>query len=81
MLETGELDFQGLRDATIRAVSSSDLSQSDIARSLNVHRSAVSRATKEAGPALSGLQCRIIERLTSHEVDRKVVFCIRGKDN
>jgi len=74
MRDGTELDFEGLRKEAAAAVEDAGRSQSEVARELDVHRSAVSRAVKESGPRLSELQRRIIRHLTPYRIERRVTF-------
>ena len=78
MRHNQRLTFEELRDETQAAVEQFAESQSALARELGVTRGAVSRAVKEAGSALSSLQCRIIEHLTGYRVEEEVEVSFRA---
>jgi len=69
-----EVYHPGLRLYARKAVKESEKSQSDVARELDVHRSAVSRALLETGPNLEKMQARIVEHLTPFELERREAF-------
>jgi predicted transcriptional regulator len=74
MRDGSTLDYAALRDEARSAIDASGKSQSEVADDLGVHRSAVSRALKTAGPKFQELQRRIIEGLTPYRIERRVSF-------
>ena len=81
MRHNQKLTLEDLRAAAAAAVEQSGRSQSDLARSFDVSRSAVSRALSEANSALVSLQRRIIEALTDYEVldEPEVLYTVKRK--
>jgi len=77
MRDGTELDFEGLRRETRAAVDGTHKTQTAIAEALGVHRSAVSRALRTAGPKFEKLQRRIIAHLTPYEVEAHRLFKAR----
>ena len=69
MRHNQELSHEQLRQEAEDAVEKSGKSQAQIARELEVSRAAVSRAVKETNTALLALQKRIVEHLTSYEIE------------
>lgn len=80
MRDGTEMTFAELRQETAAAVEESGRSQAEIARELDVHRSAVSRAVKEEGPNWHKLQRRILSHLTPYEVEKRVYFKAHRSD-
>lgn len=80
MRDGTELSFDELRDETAEAVEESGRSQAEVARELDMHRSAVSRAVKESGPRVQKIQRRVIQHLTPYRVDRHVYFKAHRED-
>ncbi len=78
MRHNQRLTFEDLRDETRAAVEQFAASQAALARELGVTRGAVSRAMKEAGPALASLQRRIVEHLTGYRIEEKVEVTFRA---
>ncbi len=74
MRDGTELSFDELRDETAAAVDESGKSQAAVARELDLHRSAVSRAVKESGPRVQKIQRRVLRHLTPYHVERRVYF-------
>jgi predicted transcriptional regulator len=74
MRDGTELGFDELRDETAAAVDESGKSQAAVARELDLHRSAVSRAVKESGPRVQKIQRRVLRHLTPYHVERRVYF-------
>lgn len=74
MRDGTEMCFDELRDKTALAVSESEKSQAEVARELNIHRSAVSRATKESGSRVQKIQRRVLRHLTPYQIERRVYF-------
>ena len=64
MRHNQRLTHEELRDEVAKAIDEVyPGTQSDLARALGVHRSSISRAVREAGPALAELQRRILEQI------------------
>ena len=61
MRHNQRLSYEDLRDETAEAVQTYAGTQSELAEKLGVHKSSISRAIREAGPAFSSLQMRILE--------------------
>lgn len=80
MRDGTELSFEELQQETADAVEASDKSQSDVARELGLHRSAVSRAVKESGPRVQKIQRRVLRHLTPYRVERRVYFKAHRED-
>jgi predicted transcriptional regulator len=74
MRDGTEMSFDELRDETAAAVDESGKSQAAVARELDMHRSAVSRAVKESGPRVQKIQRRVLRHLTPYRIDRRVRF-------
>ena len=74
MRQNQKLDYEQLREEAEKAVKSSAMSQTEIARSLGKSDGAISRALKEAGPTLAGLQRTIIEHLTTFKIVEETTF-------
>lgn len=68
------MDYEELCRTAAEVVSSSEYTQTEIAEELEVTTGAISRALSESGPKLSRLQCRILEYLTSCEIERTATF-------
>jgi len=77
-LDRGPFGYEKLLQVAQKAVDNAQVSQSEIARQLGVHRSTVSRALSESGPKFQDLQRRIIDRLTPYRVQRRVTFHLDG---
>lgn len=75
-----KLNFEQLCNKTCEVVKESGKSQSEIAATLNVHRSAISRAIKTPGEKFQELQRRIIAHLTPYCVERHIVFKVKRID-
>ena len=73
-LDCGPFGYEKLLQVAQQAVDNAQVSQSELARQLDVHRSTVSRALSEGGPKFQDLQRRIIDRLTPYRVQRRVTF-------
>lgn len=71
MRDGTELDLRGLQREAAHAAEESGRTQSAIARELDVHRSAVSRALRHTGRQFAKLQCRIIEHLTPYRLEER----------
>lgn len=74
MRDGTEMSFGQLRDETAAAVDESGKSQSQVARELDMHRSAVSRAVKESGPRVQSIQRHVLRHLTPYRIERRVSF-------
>jgi predicted transcriptional regulator len=84
MRHNQKLSYDELRDEAAAAVDNYDGTQTEIAEQLDVTRGAVSRALKEEGSSLAGLQMRILELLRPEyalEKEEQVWFRVRRKDN
>ena len=71
MRHNQRLTVEELREEAFTAISNSGKRQADVARDLDVTEGAVSRALKETGTHLAGLQQRIIEHLTPYQLERE----------
>jgi len=80
MRDGTEMSFDELRDETAAAVDKSGKSQAEVARELDLHRSAVSRAVKESGPRVQKIQRRVLRHLTSYRIERRVRFKAHRED-
>ena len=80
MRDGTEMSFDELRDETAAAVDESGKSQSQVARELDMHRSAVSRAVKESGPRVQKIQRRVLRHLTPYRIERRVSFKAHRED-
>lgn len=80
MRDGTEMDFDGLREETASAVGESGKTQSEIARELDLHRSAVSRAVKESGPRVQKIQRRVLRHLTPYRVEQRTYFKAQRED-
>jgi phage tail tape-measure protein len=74
MRDGTEMSFTDLRDEAKAAVDDAGKSYAEMGRELDVHRTAVARAVKEAGAKFQKLQRRIIEHLTPYRIERRVTF-------
>jgi predicted XRE-type DNA-binding protein len=74
-----ELDAVGLREEAERAIEASSRTQADVARELDVTRASVNQALRSAAPRYEKLRCRIVELLTSYEVEKNVTYLLRPK--
>jgi predicted transcriptional regulator len=83
MRHNQKLSYDELRDEAAAAVDAYDGTQTEIAEQLGVTRGAVSRALKEEGSSLAGLQIRILELLRpgyTLEKEEQVWFRVQRKD-
>ena len=74
MRHNQKLSYEQLREEAVVAVEASGLSQTVIAKELGKSNAAISRALKEIGPVLSGMQRMIIEHLTSFRILEETTF-------
>lgn len=80
MRDGTELSFEELRQETASVVEKSGKSQAAVARELDLHRSAVSRAVKETGPRVQKIQRRVLRHLTPYRIERRVYFKAHRED-
>jgi len=80
MRDGTEMSFDELRDETAAAVDESGKSQAEVARELDMHRSAVSRAVKESGARVQKIQRRVLRHLTPYRIERRVHFKAHRED-
>jgi DNA transposition AAA+ family ATPase len=62
-----------------RAVDEASVTQTQLARDLDVSPGAVSRALSESGPKFASLQRRILEHLTPYRIRERVVFEVQRR--
>jgi transposase-like protein len=77
MREGTELSYEELRAEARQAVEASGKAYAEVARELDVHRTAVARAVKEEGEKFQRLQREIIQHLTPYRIERVVRFKAR----
>ena len=80
MRDGTEMSFDELRDETAATVDESGKSQAEVARELDMHRSAVSRAVKESGARVQKIQRRVLRHLTPYRIERRVHFKAHRED-
>jgi len=75
-----EMDYERLRAEAAEALGKASQTQREIAYTLGVAESSVSRALKESGAKFQELQTRIIEHLTPYHIERHVGFKARRRE-
>jgi transposase-like protein len=70
------IDSEKLRAMTELVLKTTEKSQSDVARDLDVNPSAITRAKREAATRREQLQIRILQHLTGARVQKEVRYVI-----